>query len=60
MRRTTIVLFAFVIAVGVMTAMSQSTASYIPPNGFVPDAATAGRIAEAIWIPIYGEQHIAA
>jgi len=26
-----------------------------PPNGFVPDEATAIKIAEAIWLPIYGE-----
>ena len=51
------------VAIGVATAngvaRSQSPVSYIPPNGFVPDAATAGRIAEAVWIPIYGEEHIA-
>lgn len=28
--------------------------SYIPANGFVPDSATAIKIAEAIWVPIYG------
>jgi len=39
--------------------ISQSTQSYIPPNGFVPDAATATRIAEAVWIPIYGAEPIA-
>jgi hypothetical protein len=39
---------------------SQSNQSYTPPNGFVPDAATASRIAEAVWIPIYGEAHIVA
>jgi hypothetical protein len=32
--------------------------SYLPPDGFVPDSATAARIAEAVWIPIYGEAHI--
>jgi hypothetical protein len=32
--------------------------SYVPPRGFVPDQQTAGRIAEAVWIPIYGEEHI--
>ena len=32
--------------------------SYLPPDGFVPDSATAARIAEAVWIPIYGEEHI--
>ena len=26
-----------------------------PPEGFVPDEKTAIRIAEAIWLPIYGE-----
>jgi hypothetical protein len=52
-----------VVAIGIATAdgaaTSQSTASFIPPNGFVPDAATASRIAEAVWIPIYGEKAIA-
>lgn len=33
--------------------------SYVPPNGFVPDAKTASRIAEAVWGPIYGESKIA-
>lgn len=27
----------------------------MPEAGFVPDAATAIRIAEAVWLPIYGE-----
>lgn len=31
---------------------------YIPPDGFVPDGQTAMRIAEAVWIPIYGERKI--
>ena len=41
---------------------AQTTAphSYVPPKGFVPDSATAVRIAEAIWIPIYGTEQIAA
>ena len=29
--------------------------AYLPPEGFVPDEETAIRIAEAIWLPIYGE-----
>ena len=33
--------------------------SYVSPAGFVPDSSTAVRIAEAVWIPIYGEQQIA-
>lgn len=28
---------------------------YIPEGGFVPDSETAIRVAEAVWIPIYGE-----
>src|SRR2546430_7648167 len=33
---------------------------YVPPHGFVPDSATAVRIAIAAWIPIYGENMITA
>ena len=51
------------VVIGIATtgglAISQSTPSYVPPNGFVPDAATAARIAEAVWIPIYGAEQIA-
>ena len=51
------------VVIGIATtaglAISQSTTSYVPPNGFVPDAATAARIAEAVWIPIYGAAQIA-
>lgn len=28
---------------------------YVPPDGFVPDSATAVRIATAVWAPIYGD-----
>jgi len=52
-------LVVIAIATTVGFARSQSTQTYIPPNGFVPDAATASRIAEAVWIPIYGAEHIA-
>lgn len=30
--------------------------NYIPKDGYVPDEETAKRIAEAVWLPIYGEQ----
>jgi len=30
----------------------------IPTDGFVPDAETAKKIAEAVWIPIYGKKVI--
>ena len=32
--------------------------SYTPPNGFVPDSATAIRIAEAVLIPVYGDKEV--
>lgn len=32
--------------------------SYVPPEGFVPDAKTAIAIATAVWGPIYGEAKI--
>jgi len=50
----------FVVVTGTGMATSESSDSYIPPKGFVPDAITASRIAEAVWIPIYGEKQIAA
>ncbi|MGH2524430.1 MAG: NTF2 fold immunity protein [Anaerolineales bacterium] len=31
---------------------------YIPPRGFVPDSATAVRVAVAVWTPIFGEREI--
>ncbi len=33
---------------------------FVPAAGFVPNAETAMRIAEAVWIPIYGEKLIAS
>ncbi len=31
---------------------------YKPPSGFVPDSKTAGKIAEAVLMPVYGEKQI--
>jgi hypothetical protein len=39
-------------------AQQNAPHSYVPPDGFVPDSATAVRIAEAIWLPIYGKNVI--
>ena len=36
----------------------QGAKSFKPKNGFVPDEATAIRIAEAVCIPVYGEKEI--
>jgi hypothetical protein len=38
---------------------AEEAHSYVPPNGFVPDAMTAIRIAEAVLIPVYGQETIA-
>ena len=38
-----------------MTPYPPNT-TYKPKEGYVPDAATAIKIAEAVWIPIYGEE----
>jgi len=43
-----------------MFCYSQSLrTSYQPKGGFVPDAETAIAIAQAVWGPIYGKEHIA-
>ncbi len=41
-------------------ASAQRPHSYIPASGFVPDSATATRIAEAVLIPVYGQEQVAA
>ncbi len=42
----------------VLAAQQGAPHSYVPDSGFVPDPATAIRIAEAVWIPIYGQVQI--
>jgi len=39
-------------------AQQAGPQGYVPPRGFVPDSATAVRIAIAAWIRIYGENMI--
>ena len=34
----------------------KNQSGYIPKSGFVPNKTTAIKIAEAIWLPIYGER----
>jgi len=46
------------LAAGPSAAQQPESHSYKPPNGFVPDSATAVRVAVAVWIPIYGERQI--
>src|SRR6266699_3692242 len=39
-------------------SQNPNSKGYVPPSGFVPDSATAVRIAVAVWIPIYGASQI--
>ena len=50
--------FYFAVCVFLLGAI-QALAQYKPPNGFVPDEATAIKIAVAIWTPIFGKAKIA-
>lgn len=45
-----------------MPAFAQPSVphNYKPAAGYVPNAATAIRIAVAVWVPIYGEKQIAS
>ena len=56
-RQLTVVVCGLLI--GYQVQQDTTRQSYIPPKGFVPDSATAVRIAVAIWSPIYGANHIA-
>ena len=49
-----------VAAIGLLAAaaVAAERKPWIPKDGFVPNAQTAIRIAEAVWIPIYGEKLI--
>jgi hypothetical protein len=58
--RLVFVLATVTAAVVAAAAAPGPAPSRVPPNGFVPDAATAARIAEAVWIPIWGEAQVAS
>lgn len=51
---------AFLIGVIAASAYSQiqTGPSFVPKNGYVPDAETARTIAEAVLTPVYGKQTI--
>jgi hypothetical protein len=61
MRRFIIVISLFVVGFGVaypQEPQETKELSVRPKNGFVPDANTAVKIAEAVLIPVYGEKKI--
>ena len=51
-----IIIAAALLIVGSSSLVAQRT--YMPPGGYVPDAATAIKIAVAVWEPIYGRKQI--
>ena len=57
--KTLVCLCVFVFGiVCIVLADDRAMHSYVPPAGLVPDAQTAIRIAEAVWLPIYGKETI--
>lgn len=53
MSRVAMVIAVLLLALG---AVAADKPPWVPKNGFVPNAETAIRIAEAVWIPIYGQK----
>jgi hypothetical protein len=51
--------FRIISSVVLLGVCISATAQYKPKDGFVPDAATAIKVAVAIWGPIFGEAKIA-
>jgi hypothetical protein len=48
-------LVRYIIYMPKVTLLETDYEGYVPPDGFVPDEETAKKIAEAIWLPIYGK-----
>jgi len=59
MRKITAILGTALICVAGSVATTFAQTPVPPKNGYVPDAATAIKIAVAVWTPIYGERQIA-
>jgi hypothetical protein len=52
--RLTTTFLALLLVPRLAGAQQPTYRPFVPPNGFVPDSATAVRIAVAVWAPIYG------
>jgi NTF2 fold immunity protein of polymorphic toxin system component len=52
----TITLFVMLVIPGL--AQYEQAKSFVPKDGFVPNAETAVKVAEAVLIPVYGEKQI--
>jgi hypothetical protein len=53
------IMLCAVVFLGVAAVDAGGEEHAIPERGYVPDSETAIRIAEAVWIPIYGDKLIA-
>ncbi len=58
MSRFKVVLFLAVLLIPIFCYSQAIRPNYQPKDGYVPDAATAIAIAQAVWGPIYGKEHI--
>ena len=60
MKKVRIIGFVLIggVLLAIMAFLRNEEGSFKPKDGFVPDEETAIRIAEAIWIPIYGKENI--
>ena len=50
-----IVIILIILSLGFIVFAEEPKHNYKPKDGYVPDAATAIKIAEAVWLPIYGK-----
>ncbi len=51
----TIIIIIILIGGNTMFSSFASSKGYVPDDGFIPNEATAIKIAEAVWLPIYGD-----
>jgi hypothetical protein len=58
MRRVIIALLVVISAIATAYAQTHKMPSGRPKDGFVPNAATAVKVGEAVLMPIYGEENI--
>ena len=56
--RQAFVLLVYLSSLWGSVALQAQPPTYRPPEGYVPDAKTATRIAVAVWSPIYGDKQI--
>jgi len=56
MKKHIAILLLMMISAATVPAEETQKHNYKPDEGYVPNAETAIRIAEAVWLPIYGER----